>query len=262
MPDKQPKVLLSLGRTGDLVNCLAIARHFAAPTIPFAYCASHTNLMLSAPYVERVPLRIPPNSIDRAMAILTPRFESVVNLHCFGPHYRGSTEHPHNVRSFLEAGLTVDNFYDRAGFPLVFKRDADREAFLVKRHIRGNKPVIALAIGCAHSSPFASHRILSDSIRRTFPHAEVVDLCRINAPRFADLLGILDRSVCLVTADSGIMHLASATSTPVIYLHGENPITVAEPRYKPALRMRYSEAVRRAREVHSTLLNFLIDHRQ
>jgi glycosyl transferase family 9 (putative heptosyltransferase) len=210
----------------------------------------------SASYVDRVPLNLSPNRIPDALRMLRGRYSEIVNLHTFGKSYHGSFEHAHNKRAFLAAGLTERDFYDVAGVPLVFDRSPSREQFLLRTHVKTTKPLILVSL-LATSSPFNRNYVLRESILAAFgDRCEVVDLCRMKAPRLYDVCGVLERAAVLVCVDSAFLHLAAAVpGLPVVALVGDNPLTAAEPRYKPILTLRYGEAVSRVKEIHAAIAN-------
>ena len=99
---------------------------------------------------------------------------------------------------------------------LIFdKRDAKREKKLVKGLLK-DKPWIVVSTG-GTSSPFQYQELLWEILNNSLPEFHIVDLGKIKAEKFYDLLGIMDHpnTHAMILTDSGPLHLAYATEKPV-----------------------------------------------
>lgn len=244
----------SLAKLGDIVNVLPMCADQSRKgnQVSFLHDARLSPLFQGVSYVKSLPqfaLHTRALSlVDQARA--SGLYDLVFNCQPFGPTYKGPYDLPHNVRSWTACGYSSADFYDVTNFPLVFDRDAERESF-VCRNLSG-LPLICLAL-TAQSSIFAHRERLEAEIRRRWANCDIVDLARVKAGRFYDLLGLLDRAAILVTVDTSIMHLAAASKVPTVCLIGDDARTAAEPRFKPLLRLSYSSAMAQVHQIHAAI---------
>jgi hypothetical protein len=108
--------------------------------------------------------------------------------------------------------------------PLVFdRRDPKREAALVRKVRKGSKPMLLVAAE-GRSSPFRWSRQLLEWIRAEFGDThQIVDLSKVKAHRFYDLLGLYDQAAALVSIDTGHAHLSRASKVPTLVLARDYP---------------------------------------
>jgi hypothetical protein len=117
---------------------------------------------------------------------------------------------------------------------LVFdKRDKKREARLVKG-IPKDKPWIVVSSG-GNSSPFPYNDLLWEVLNHSVPEFHVVELSKIKAEKFFDLLGIMDHpnTAHMILTDSGPLHLSYATEKPVHAIVTDSPILWHGSAYRP-----------------------------
>lgn len=112
--------------------------------------------------------------------------------------------------------------------PLVFdRRDVTRETHvkrqLLKRAEPG-RPYVVLALN-GTSSPFPFYSHLSNYLRTKLGKSlEFIDISGFTAPRFFDLLLLLEGAHALVAVDSAVLHLAAAVPRlPVVALITREP---------------------------------------
>ena len=108
--------------------------------------------------------------------------------------------------------------------PLIFdRRDKKRELKLIK-DIPKNKPWIVVSTG-GFSSPFQYKELLDLLIRHELSDFHVIDLGKIKAERFYDILGIMDHlnTYAMILTDSAPLHLSYATNNPVHALVTDTP---------------------------------------
>ena len=108
--------------------------------------------------------------------------------------------------------------------PLIFdKRSAKREEKLTKS-IPTDKPWVVVGTN-GISSPFPWNDLLWLIFRHCLDDFHIIDLNKIKAEKFFDLLGILDHknTHCNVLIDSGPLHLAFASSKPTHAIIADSP---------------------------------------
>jgi hypothetical protein len=117
---------------------------------------------------------------------------------------------------------------------LVFdKRDKKREARLVKG-IPKDKPWIVVSSG-GNSSPFPYNELLWEVLNHSVPEFHVVDLSKIKAEKFFDLLGVMEHpnTTAMILTDSGPLHLSYATEKPVHAIVTDSPSLWHGSAYRP-----------------------------
>jgi len=117
---------------------------------------------------------------------------------------------------------------------LVFdKRDKKREAKLFKG-IPKDKPWIVVSSG-GNSSPFPYNDLLWEVLNHSVPEFHVVDLSKIKAEKFFDLLGVMDHpnTAAMILTDSGPLHLSYATEKPVHAIVTDSPSLWHGSAYRP-----------------------------
>lgn len=162
--------------------------------------------------------------------------------------------------------------------PLEFdRRDPEREAALVGRlcqtpklpklpklgrvthHGLQKKPMILVATK-GKSSPFRYAKELMACIRAEFGKThQVVDLSKVKAHRFYDLLGLYDQAAALVSIDTGHVHLSRASTVPTLVLARDYPQLWDGVPYEPrfAFYCRYGQWKRRKGEMLRVLADRL-----
>lgn len=248
---------VSLARLGDIINCLPMCRwhHDQGHEVSFLHDARLSAIFSGVTYVKSVSVFQPHMKLLSVVEHAKKSYDVVFNAHPFGPTYHGPFDKPHNVRAWLSCGFTEEQFHDIVHYPLVFdNRCPEREQFVVTRHVKETtKPLLLLNL-TAKSSQFNNKARLADAIRKQWAEScEIIDLAHVRAGRFYDVLGLIDRANLLVTVDTSAMHLAAASTTPVVALIGDNEKTAAEPRCNVVLQLKYSEWLTRLKEVHAVI---------
>lgn len=222
---------LQLGRAGDLLNILPLCwRDHQAN-------GERSAIVVSEPYASIL------EGVSYAEVVTVPnRFEDVqgacgaaekaaqernARLVCT-QIYGATLISAENCSSFMrESWAQVPDAPAWGSLPLVFdRRDAKREAS-VKRILLQNstgKPYVVLGLD-GTSSPFGQGQELKRHLRRELgKEFDFVDVSAFIAHRFYDLLGVMEGAHCIVTIDSGLLHLAHACpQVPVIALITRQP---------------------------------------
>ena len=251
----RPKAFVELGRAGDIINVLPLARQeFLLTGIrPYFYVAeAYASLLEGVSYVE--PLVYAGNlfEIRRALSLLRSDVDKVV---C---QVSGDFDHPpRRCWSFARDSWIRGSTLPFADTPPIFdRRDRARERRLIERVFpQGVRPFVLVATeGISTPFPDAAQFVtqLSDQLA---PEYVTVDLSKIRAERFYDLLGLMDLAHCLVTIDTGTIHLAAASSVPVVALASStvDPWFRAPWRKQEIRRFYYEQALSRFHEIVSTV---------
>lgn len=252
--------ILTLGRAGDLANALPIAKHIHDTTGEPPLWIVHRlflPILLGVSYVTPHPIVLEIDRVDIALQIAKEHAENVINATTWGKLYKGPRDKPYNFLSWSQTGFGK-HFYDLDGWPLTFdRRDPDREQIVIDDHVKDARPVLLLNIGKAKSSPFKHHALFEDSIRRKWTKKfQIVDMRNVACSRIYDLLGLMERAAVMITADTATLHLATAVpSLKTICLTNDHPFLASEPRYKPLLKMTYSDAVSSLGSIHDALIS-------
>lgn len=252
-----------LAKNGDLINFAPIAKHLFDSSGERPLWIVHKLFeptLRGFSYIESKSVAFDFRRVDLALKVAgSIKHGRLLVGTTFGKFYGGDKSVSHNCTAWKANGFE-SNFYDTNNFGLVFdRRDATREAALVKRHCQTDKPLLLLNVGCAQSSPFPSREVFSAAIQKRWSkHFKILNLCDVRSPRIYDMLALLERAAILITADTAIQHLAAAVpGLPVVYLHGDKFFLAAEPRYKPAFRCSYSEALKKMEHVNAAIAGSL-----
>lgn len=245
-----------LGKTGDIINSLGFARLSVRECPDWYVHTKYATVLSGVSYVRPIRVHYQLHDLKRCLDMHAKEYGRVLMPQTFGKTWGGRRDLPHNLVAWLNCGFTEAQFGDLVNFPLVFdRRDAERENFLYRRHVKSKKPMILLAVGCARSATFPSYHVFTEAIRRKWgDYCNILNLCEVKAARIYDLLGLMERARLLITADSSPMHLAAAVPTlPVIVLSAGHPYLSARPRCRVAGNFVYGAVVREMGKVHDAV---------
>jgi hypothetical protein len=239
-PQKQVTIL-QLGRYGDIVNLLPVAKQLADNGALVHWIVSNRfkDALSGVSYVT--PIVFPKNPEDLPAAIKwsskVSRGPLLVTQVACNPEKWGPTLN-YQQENWERAGC-----WDGRSLPLVFdRRNADREKALWESlNVPPGKPVCLLSL-CGKSSPFRERELVAKTAR-DIPGFHVVDISDLRAESVIDLAGIIDRSSALVSVDTLTLHLAYATKTPVVALTNDKPWLATTPRPNWVLSLPYNQAV-------------------
>ena len=230
------RLVIQLGRAGDVINIL--------PPLYQEYLATGVKqrLMVAKQYADILEgtSYIDPVIYDGDFADITGAIDYAKGL---GSEYTttqvvgisdvvvsqvyGNQHHPKIIcDSFAKDSYKLLGKLDLwpSQPPLVFDgRDKKREKRLYK-YIPTLKPWIVVSTG-GISSPFPYRELLWEILNHCLPEFHIVDLSKIKAERFYDLLGIMDHrnTEAMILTDSGPLHLSYATTKPVHALIADTP---------------------------------------
>lgn len=244
-PKTPPPCMIMLSGVGDILIVLCIARHYAnlfgAP-VPFITSAKYRTILEGASYV--IPAGMEGSdwhSYHEAIAWAKERFGTVLPLHMGEPEIlRNQKTDRFCHEQYLYAGVPK-----RYGdLPLVFdQRNLVREADLVKRIDDGRPIFLYNFIG--RTSPLKSGpAIEAQLVKEWGSRLNLVNTSALNLSHYFDLLGLLEKSIGMISIDTSNIHLMAASQTPYIALLNDlrTPWWSSVPRGNCVLQIGYSAA--------------------
>lgn len=244
-------VWITLGAFGDICNALPlvwgdfqagnhptmmVAREFESILDGVGYCE---RLVYDGHYSESA------KAADYAESL--KQFDNVYLVQCYGTKIDRVTD------SFCkEAWRLVGRLNDWDSLPLVFdRRNKEREGELLVKV--GNRPKPKILVSTSgKSSPFPYRGALMEVLKPLHPMYDFIDLDGFRAERIYDLIGLMERADCIITTDSGPLHLANAVpKLPVIAFitHFPDLWHGSPKRSNHALYIRYDEFAKRSGEI-------------
>lgn len=225
---KSARIFIQLGRVGDILNILPLAKRYFDETGRKAFvqvAAEFSGLLDGVSYCAALPYYGPWDTPFLAMREARNLSDDLVLCQIHG----AGICNPHQTSSFArEAWHSAAADIPWGSVPLVIdRRDPDREAELITRHTSttcGKR--IVLFSGRGTSSPFPFAKPVLETLRRRLAelNVEVIDLGDVQAVRFFDLLGLFERAACLVSIDTAHQHLAAACpNLPVVAICTRDP---------------------------------------
>lgn len=249
-------MFVQLGRLGDIINVLPLmwAETRAGRKANLMVSKSYFPILDGTSYVNPVIWEGDFGDLRGALASQQNKWQDIKTTQVYGH----GMSFPHHTSSFLhESYNQVGRAGDFGKLPLIFdRRDYQREKVLVQK-VTSKKPFVLVACN-GISSPFQHGGELKQLLTREFGNQfDIIDLSTIFAHRFYDLLGLFDKARCLVTIDTGHMHLARASKVPVVALvtNGPTPWHSSAPLEGQILRVMYNDFKTRQSEIVSAIGN-------
>lgn len=202
---------VQLGRYGDIVNMLPMAKHchdnYSKPYLMVS--REFASILDGVSYVEPYVVDIPFDTLQPAIELAKQTFKHVIVSQIWGRDYQ--CEHhtnAYNLESWRQAGL-LKYFHD--WLPVFDRRDQEREQAIIKK-LKNEKPMLLLNTS-GFSSPYPRAAELTAEITRRFgSDFNIVNISNLRLERPYDLLGLLHESELLISTDSLPLHLATANS--------------------------------------------------
>jgi hypothetical protein len=226
--------MVTPGHRGDMLNILPVAKHLHDQGL---------RVWMSVPelcedlFDERIPyvqlFRSPVNRCHmiEAMAAAKREFKQVVRCHL------DTLESPKATSHWTTEMWWLAGFLPHFGDP-AWRLD------IARREKHPGQPKIVVNVTSAITAPFADGPRLLDELRRAFP-GRILDIGSLRVSSLLDLLPIMDAALCVVSIDTGTLHLAGAASVPLIALVprevGGDPWRSTLPRFYHSL-IGYQEA--------------------
>ena len=243
-PTTEAVCLIELGRFGDIINILPVARLIAERWGKPAFMVNRefASVLDGVSYV--IPHIFEPEfgRVKQAIDLANKTYSVVINAQVWGVDFNTERKCPaYNLESWRIAGFEKE-FHNPTLLPEFDKRDLEQEAAIFKRLTNG-KPLLLLKAHGALSAPFKSGARLEVLMRARFePEYQVVELGSVKTPHIYDLLGLYDRAVLLVTIDTMTLHLAAASGVPVVALVNHDAWVSSLPRCHCVAKINYKVA--------------------
>lgn len=220
-------IFVSLGRFGDILNAIPLSKkHFdlTGEKPYFMVARAYASILEGISYVEPVIYEGEFTNVIFALHQARKLTSDIRLCQIYGFGI-GSNETTTSFcrQSWVSAGADVP----WGTLPLVIdQRNAAREAKLVDRELstaRGRKLVLLALNG--QSSPFPYRGLVTRYLADNLPDNsfDILIISLLKAERFYDLLGLFDVAHCLVTIDTGHLHLAHASNVPVVSFITRDP---------------------------------------
>lgn len=222
-----PPCVVQLGRYGDILNILPLIETMATAERP-TLCVSQDFRDITEA-VDYCNFEIFPGKFHEhraAIEFLKRKYPRIISSQVYGD---GISVIPQTESFCMES-------YYRAGYYEAFLRgNFDRininvrrredEAALIAATIPNNGlPNILVNLTAGYSSPFVFAKLFQSRLEKNFAgRANIIDLSKVRAKRFTDLLGLYDHARLLITADTGTLHLAGAHEVPYIAFVTDRP---------------------------------------
>ncbi len=252
-------VYLQLGRGGDVLNILPLCwRDYTATGKRPAVVVSqpYASIFDGTGYVDCIPVSNRFEDVLGAWPLAEKAAkERNARLVCTQIYGEGLAT-AETCSSFMrESWAQCPGAPAWGSLPLIFdRRNKAREQWVRKILLQNStgKPYVVLALD-GKSSPFGHSRDLVRMLTRTLGRDfDFVNVSAFLAPRFFDVLGVLEGAHCLVAVDSGILHLAHAVPTlPVVAFITREPTKWHGSPWRPqhVARFYYDEMPDRMRDV-------------
>lgn len=207
-------VIIQLGRVGDLLNVLPVAKAMFDKTGRRTRIVTHTDnmpILARAPYVEAIEWKGKPDDALGAsrMVQALPFDPPGIKIVC-GMFFGNMIQPGRHYSNFLIEQWGILGYANEWGkLPLVLQRDEEFQFNIPK----SDYVVVSLE---SYSSPCPVKDQLKALILSACDGVKVVDASRIKLDNFVDMLGLLEHAKALITVDSALIHLNRATETPAI----------------------------------------------
>lgn len=193
--------VVSLRRAGDIVALLPLLEHKAKRgfQVQLVVATDFMPLLEGVSYVSPIEWKG-----EWEAPLEAARHHGAINAQVYG---KGIPRFGPPSNFVVQAWKNLNSTWNRY-LPLDFdQRDYDREERLAETVFKTEKPKLLVKLQ-GFSSPFQHWEFVWQKLRETFGDAaELVDLDAVKAERLYDLLGLMDRADCLVSADTVTLHL-------------------------------------------------------
>ncbi len=197
------------------MSALPLAYHLSkTEEVKFVVAKEFGSILEGVGYVQPRVWDVAYNEIPRAIERIGK--EGVICQSHAHPDKQRLTE------SYQKESWRVAGYLEEFGkHPLIFdRRDKNREFRLIKE-IFGKMPLdkpLILFNGKSHSSPIDSRPILEAIVQKYYGTHWILNCSDTKADRIYDMLRLIENAAVLVSVDTMSLHLARATSTPVVAL--------------------------------------------
>lgn len=221
--DRSTRAFLLLGRLGDIINFLPVARDFAqrdGRPVAMVVARGFETILEGVSYVVPVVLDLEPMDRTEGEAIARGMFDNLSVVQVAGRGIKADRiEESYNRDSWRMAGYS-DRWHDPMLRTVFDRRNYARERELIRKILPDTeKPVVLINCRSAYSAPFAGWQAFQEAIITHWSDVvHFVDIGDYRADRFFDMLGVMELSAGMITVDTATLHLVSACGLPVIHL--------------------------------------------
>lgn len=237
--------IVLLGRYGDIINALPMARLIAERYGPPAFMVSRefADVLEGVSYVTPHPVDLKYGELGRAMQLANSLFPVVLRAQVWGiSHNQERQTDSYNRESWRQCGM-LREFDDPRLFPDFDRRDLAREKAILAKLWDGRPLLLTKLVG-GLSSPFAQAQEVATLLQSEFGEScKIIELTSLKASRVYDLLGLMDHAAALVSIDTSALHLATASGVPTVALVNSEPWLGTMPRCNCARRIPYKDAL-------------------
>jgi len=210
-PSKE-RVILQLGKTGDIINILPVAKKMAEetghPTRVIVHRA-YLPLVQRTSYAKAVPWN---GSVEDGVGASKLAGDAEVLSAMYFGNLQAPTRRCANFIKDQWAALG----YEWDSSPVVFDRRNPVAESSLKKSLKAEGDYIVLSLsGISTPGTPAQIKAVTDFVSRL--GIKVIDISNQRVANFVDCLALLEDAKILVAADTGIIHLNRATSTPCIH---------------------------------------------
>jgi len=210
------KRIIQMGRYGDIINILPIAKDIAekiGKPVPIVCNNEYADILDGVSYAVAEPVR-------RADTVDDLLKEPGV-LNAYATHPASLRRIPYNLQAWEQVGY-ADRFHEL--LPVFDRRCRIREIALVESLVTFEKPVMVVCL-------YGLSSVMVENIRNTVKKLihesfssqfQIVEL-NSKAHRPYDLLGLLDVASVVLTIDTMLLHLATASNVPVVAFLSNHP---------------------------------------
>lgn len=227
----KPRVYIQLGRAGDILNVLPLLRRDHQRTgrrSVILVSEPYRDLLDGVTYVEPRVFRGPFEAINQAWPIAEKIAAEIEGEIICTQIHGDAISAQHRAWSFLrESWDQVPGAPPWGDLPLVFdRRDPSRAAGVraqLTQRASGRPYIVTALSGTSSPLPMANElmRYLRAKLGSEFA---IVDVSGYSAPRFYDLIGVIEGAHAVLAVDSGVLHLAhAAPHVPVVAFITRDP---------------------------------------
>jgi hypothetical protein len=239
--------IVELGRLGDVCNILPVALHISRSYKKphFMVARQFASILEGVSYVTPFIFDGSNEELRRAIMVAQSRFKHVIVSQIWAPDWvQERKTSSWNRESWRVSGF--QNKFDDPRWKPVFDAVNEERARDVKlKALSGrkeNQPIFVVNVTHSHSSPFPQGQRVDEELRSFFKDAWFVDVATLKLDRIYDLLPLLRAADVVVTIDTALLHIAAATSTPVVALTNSKPWLGSDVRCDRHVRLTYQEA--------------------
>lgn len=214
---KNTVCFVQLGRFGDLINVMPLWLHcHNAYTKPHVMVSREfASLLDGIGYVTPFPVDLKQDQPNEAIALARREFSNVIVTQVWGQGFQSDKlTQSYNVESWRVAGF-LDKFNERTWKPVFDRYDPRQAALYCAKARTTEKPFILANVTKSISSPFQGGESLLKLLRESFLDYEIIDVAGLRLDHIYDLLALIKSAAMVVSIDTSLIHLASATTTPL-----------------------------------------------